>query len=110
MLVALAVAIPFLLLSAGIVWQLADNERENRRDAILYSTRTLLNGVDSADPVALEARLALVDLPNEGAPTDYWLGGRNFYVITRYNRSSFYAMSVIELAEALRAARDARGG
>ena len=47
MLVALAVAIPFLLLSAGIVWQLADNERENRRDAILYSTRTLLNGVDA---------------------------------------------------------------
>jgi two-component sensor histidine kinase len=47
MLVALAVAIPFLLLSAGIVWQLADNERENRRDAILYSTRTLLNSVDA---------------------------------------------------------------
>lgn len=47
MLVALAVAIPFLLLSAGIVWQLADNERENRRDAILYSSRTLLNAVDA---------------------------------------------------------------
>jgi two-component sensor histidine kinase len=47
MLVALAVAIPFLLLSAGIVWQLADNERENRREAILYSTRTLLHGVDA---------------------------------------------------------------
>ena len=30
MLVALAVAVPFLLLSAGIVWQLADNERGTR--------------------------------------------------------------------------------
>ena len=29
----------------------------------------------------------------------------NFYVITRYNRSSFYAMSVFELAEALRPGR-----
>ena len=47
MLVALAVAVPFLLLSAGIVWQLADNERDNRSDAILYSTRTLLNAVDA---------------------------------------------------------------
>ncbi len=37
--------------------------------------------------------------------TEYWLGYRNFYVITRYNRSSFYAMSVFELAEALRTRR-----
>ena len=34
-----------------------------------------------------------------------WLGFRNFYVITRYNRSTFYAMSVFELAKAVRAAR-----
>jgi two-component sensor histidine kinase len=45
--VALAVAVPFLLLSAGIVWQLAEHERENRREAILYSARTLLNAVDA---------------------------------------------------------------
>lgn len=48
---------------------------------------------------------ALVDLPNADGPTDYVLGPRNFYVITRYNRSSFYAMAVIELGEAVRAAR-----
>ena len=47
MLVALAVALPFLLLTAGIVWKLAENERENRREAILYSTRTLVNAVDA---------------------------------------------------------------
>jgi len=40
-----------------------------------------------------------------GADTEYWLGYQNFYVITRYNRSSFYAMSVFELAEALRLRR-----
>lgn len=50
--------------------------------------------------------VALIDLPNGDAPASYFLGTRNFYVITRYNRSSFYAMAVIELASALRTARD----
>ena len=47
MLLALAVALPFMLLTAGIVWQLAANERETRREAILFSTRTLMNAVDA---------------------------------------------------------------
>jgi two-component sensor histidine kinase len=47
MLLALAVALPFMLLSAGIVWQLASNVRETRREAILFSTRTLMNAVDA---------------------------------------------------------------
>ena len=38
-------------------------------------------------------------------PTEYWVGLQNFYVITRYNRSSFYAMSVMQLAEAIKKAR-----
>jgi len=49
-------------------------------------------------------KAALVDLITPEAATEYWLGFRNFYVITRYNRSSFYAMAVFELAEALRSA------
>jgi hypothetical protein len=47
MLVALAAALPFLLLTAGVVWKLAENERENQRQAILYSTRTLVSAVDA---------------------------------------------------------------
>lgn len=50
---------------------------------------------------------ALIDLATPDTPTEYWLGYENFYVITRYNRSSFYAMAVCQLAEALRAARQA---
>ncbi|MCK6408019.1 lytic murein transglycosylase B [Thauera sp.] len=63
------------------------------------------NGVSTADGRAAAQTATLVDLETPGADTEYWLGYQNFYVITRYNRSSFYAMSVFELAEALRLRR-----
>jgi len=53
MLLALAVALPFVLLTAGIMWQLANNERETRREAILFSTRTLMNAVDTVHAIVL---------------------------------------------------------
>ncbi|MDR1350708.1 MAG: lytic murein transglycosylase B [Zoogloeaceae bacterium] len=48
-----------------------------------------------------DAPATFVDLVTPDAPTEYWLGYENFYVITRYNRSSFYAMAVYQSAEAL---------
>src|SRR5690606_7213209 len=33
---------------------------------------------------------------------EYWIGYRNFYVITRYNHSPMYAMAVHQLAQAIR--------
>ncbi|CAM5464579.1 MULTISPECIES: lytic murein transglycosylase B [unclassified Thauera] len=62
-------------------------------------------GVSTLDGGSAAATATLVDLETPGADTEYWFGYRNFYVITRYNRSSFYAMSVYELAEALRLRR-----
>lgn len=47
--------------------------------------------------------LALVELENGDAPRSYVLGTENFYAITRYNWSSYYAMAVIELGQAVQA-------
>ena len=45
----------------------------------------------------------LVDLPTPGQATQYTLGLQNFYVLTRYNRSFFYALAVYQLGEAVKA-------
>ncbi|MBI3284311.1 MAG: lytic murein transglycosylase B [Burkholderiales bacterium] len=47
----------------------------------------------------------LVNLENGEEPTEYWLATDNFYAITRYNRSYFYAMSVFDLGRVINAAR-----
>jgi membrane-bound lytic murein transglycosylase B len=52
------------------------------------------SGVDSA--------LALVELQNGDAAPSYVAGTSNFYAVTRYNWSSYYAMAVVELGEAVR--------
>ena len=53
-------------------------------------------------------KLALIELQNGdpangGAPATYLAGTDNFYVITRYNWSSYYAMAVIELGQTVQA-------
>jgi len=50
---------------------------------------------------SVEGKLALVELQNgDGAPS-YVAGTSNFYAVTRYNWSSYYALAVIELGEAV---------
>jgi membrane-bound lytic murein transglycosylase B len=54
--------------------------------------------------------LALIQLHNGdpargGKPPSYVLGTENFYVVTRYNWSSYYALAVIELGETVAAMR-----
>ena len=59
-----------------------------------------------AADVRLEAsgglgKLALVELQNGDAAPSYVAGTSNFYAVTRYNWSSYYALAVIELGEAV---------
>jgi len=46
------------------------------------------------------ARVSLIKLDAAGG-YEYWLGLKNFYVITRYNHSSYYAMAVHQFAIAV---------
>jgi membrane-bound lytic murein transglycosylase B len=52
--------------------------------------------------------LALVELHNGDAAPSYVAGTRNFWVVTRYNWSSYYALAVIELGEAIARQRATR--
>ena len=47
--------------------------------------------------------LALVELQNGDAAASYVAGTQNFYAVTRYNWSSYYALAVIELGQAVAA-------
>ncbi len=49
---------------------------------------------------------SIFELPTPGMQSKFVAGFTNFEVITRYNRSTFYASAVLELAGAIRKARD----
>jgi membrane-bound lytic murein transglycosylase B len=65
------------------------------------------NGIEIIEPLPANENFALIELQNSDTRSDYALGTRNFYVITRYNRSSYYAMSVIDLGREVARARNA---
>jgi membrane-bound lytic murein transglycosylase B len=50
---------------------------------------------------APDALCSLIELQTPGQSSEYWLGFDNFFALTRYNRSSVYAIAVLELATAI---------
>jgi len=90
-----------------------DTSVENRWQAFIgqgleakYSLDDLMAaGVVPGVVPPADMRFGLIDLQNGQNPTEYWLGTDNFFAITQYNRSFFYAMSVVDLGRAVRVAR-----
>ena len=64
-----------------------------------------LGAVLADGEIVSDSLWALVELPNGEQPPSYVAGTENFYVLTRYNRSSEYAMAVIALGQAVVAER-----
>jgi len=62
-------------------------------------------GVVTSTALPADRLYGLVDLQNGAEPTEYWVANDNFFAITKYNRSYFYAMSVVELGRAVRLSR-----
>ena len=74
--------------------------------AATFALRDLLAaGVASAPQPPADRLYGLVDLQNGADGTEYWLATDNFFAITQYNRSYYYAISVLELGRAVRLSR-----
>lgn len=61
-------------------------------------------GVSSSTTVKGNPKATLISLEQVDT-MEYWLGFKNFYVITRYNHSPLYAMAAYQLAELIRSRR-----
>ena len=68
--------------------------------AVMQEKGLKLNGETLPDE-----KLALIELVRGADQSAFVVGGQNFYVVTRYNRSSFYANAVLELSESLKLRR-----
>jgi membrane-bound lytic murein transglycosylase B len=74
-----------------------------------YSLGSLADrGVTPAGSLGGSGTASLLKL-DAGDRYEYWLGLNNFYVITRYNHSTYYAMAVYQLGQAVKAQKGGPG-
>ncbi|MEO9966933.1 MAG: lytic murein transglycosylase B [Reichenbachiella sp.] len=71
-------------------------------NTISYYTQKGYEPVKPVDPTEL---VSLQVMEMDDGSQEYWVTFKNFYVITRYNHSSLYALAVFQLGEAVKLAR-----
>ncbi|MBK3817359.1 lytic murein transglycosylase B [Paraburkholderia aspalathi] len=94
--------------SLGVAQAAADGKPEPHwpLDQLLRAG-LLLNEPDVDIASEAGTPVTVVDLPSPGRGTEFMLGLKNFYVLTRYNRSFFYALAVYQLGERVKAQMEA---
>ncbi|WP_321816815.1 MULTISPECIES: lytic murein transglycosylase B [unclassified Paraburkholderia] len=90
--------------SQGIAQAAADGKPEPRWPLVQLLRSGLALNEPNVD-IAAEGGtpVTVIDLPTPGRATEYMIGLKNFYVLTRYNRSFFYALSVYQLGMRVKA-------
>lgn len=97
-----------------LVTRAQTSDNNNRHETLeirhmpLYTIKEMKElGVSPLTDVSDDRKATLIKLDSKNR-IEYWLGFHNFYIITRYNRSTYYAMSVILLSNKIRDLRNRR--
>jgi membrane-bound lytic murein transglycosylase B len=80
-------------------FQVSENIKPGNKTAGDYAKA----GITTEPLLPVDQAVALLEFEQTNGP-EYWLTTKNFYVITRYNRSPLYAMAVYQLSKAIQEA------
>ncbi len=94
---------PPIAVRAQVSEQVCAGDITTPRTIAAWSAAGIVPGMNLPDNLAAR----LIDF-TVGDGKEFWLVFNNFEVITRYNNSDYYAMTVFQLAEALKEARKAQ--
>jgi len=85
-------------------FQVSENIKPGKKTAGDYAKA----GITTDPPLPTDQAVTLLEFEQTNGP-EYWLTTKNFYVITRYNRSPLYAMAVYQLSTAIQEAHQKDG-
>jgi membrane-bound lytic murein transglycosylase B len=91
-----------VIVAAKIPKEIDKNWYNNGLDLKVTLQQWQKRAVKGAEQLDQSAKATLMKLIYD-KKDQYWFGLQNFYVITRYNRSRYYAMAVYQLSEIIKA-------
>ena len=90
------------VIAAAAPKELADQLAQDKFNLHYTVAELRAMGVTPGQPVSDNALAVLFPLEVAPGEFEYWLGLQNFYTITRYNKSTLYAMAAHQLAQHIR--------